>query len=151
MKKIILITIGLLFIILLIVIIIRLLGYSLNKEYFSFNRQECIDREYPTYYHHSGIEGCIFWVRADYLEKSQEWAKQFVRDDEYCNQLSNNDDSSDGYKSLFAGEYVDPKCSYSAFKDKKRKENWDYLISKDKDGIYEYCVEQSCPRPKLLK
>ena len=127
-----------------------MLGYHFNKnfinEYVSFNKQKCIEQEYPTYYNHSGIEGCIFWTREGYLSKTQSWYTLFEKDDAYCNQKYNNSSSN-----LFSGEYSDPKCEYEAFRKQKRNENWDYLVSKEKDGIYNYCANKICPSPKMFK
>lgn len=128
----------------------RLLGYKFNKDFLSFNRQQCIDREFPTYDNHSGIEGCIFWMRNDYLEKTQSWNTLFKRDDNYCDQKYKNIGKSTLFSGL-ADYYNDPKCTYESFKKTKRDENWDYLVSKEKDGIYDYCVNQICPRQPLFK
>jgi len=127
-------------------LIMHLLGYKINKEYFAYDRERCIEEEYPTYYHHSGIEGCIFWMRNDYLEKKQSWRSQFSIDTEYCNSKYNKNDFKDKMDKM-----GDPKCSYIGFKKLKRKENWDYLISEEKDDFYEYCVNQACPEPPLFK
>lgn len=150
MKKIIITTLGLLLIVLLALLIINLLGYHFNKQFFSFNRQQCVEQEYPTYYHHSGIEGCIFWMREDYLQKTQGWRNLFKKDDVYCNQKYNNENNPSGLHFL-SGEYGDPKCEYEAFRTQKRNENWEYLVSTEKDGFYNYCVDKICPSPKMFK
>lgn len=155
LKKIIITTLGLLLIILLALIIIRLLGYQYNKgfvkEFFSFNREQCIEQEYPTYYHHSGIEGCIFWMREDYLQKEQGWHNLFQRDDAYCSQKYEKEgDALSNSVISFLGN-SDPKCEYEAFRAQKRNENWAHLTSKEKDGFYDYCVNKICPRPKMFK
>jgi len=119
----------------------RLLGYQFNKDYtILFNKQDCIESD-------SRIDGCIFWMRNDYLEKTQAWSSLYIKDDAYCseqytlgNRLQNSLD-----------EMNDPKCSYLGFLDKKRKENWDYLTSDEKDGYYNYCLKQYCSRPPLFK
>lgn len=140
---------------LLWVVIIRLLGFQLNREFFTFNKEQCIAKEYPTYYHHSGIEGCIFWSRNDYLENRENWKSLFHRDDQYCEQkygLVNDPNLS--FKEqldLTFQESRDPKCDYEGIKNQKRQENWQYLISKDKDQFYYSCVEQICPTKSLLK
>ena len=150
MKKIIITTLGLLLIILLALIIIRLLGYHFNKDFISFNKQRCIEEEYSTYYHHSGIEGCVFWMREDYIGKTQSWRELFKKDEAYCSQKYENENKS-SFSNLFSGEYDDPKCEYEAFRAQKRIENWSYLVSKEKDGFYNYCVDQICPSPKMFK
>ncbi len=156
MKKIIITTtLGLLLIVLLVLMIIRLLGYQFNKNFISdslsFNKQQCIEREYPTYNQHSGIAGCIFWMRSDYLEKTQGWQNLFKRDDVYCNQKYPNGENALSLGDIFGGEYGDPKCEYWAFKQQKIAENWPFLISKEKDGMYNYCVNQICPSPTIFK
>lgn len=60
--------------IILVLVIIKLLGYSFNKDFFTaFNQDQCIQREYPTYVGHSGIAGCLFWSRSDYLQQRDGW------------------------------------------------------------------------------
>jgi hypothetical protein len=150
--RLIFVILGVLLIILLVLIIFGLLGYHYNKnfisDYMSFDKQQCIDTEYPTYYHHSGIAGCIFWMRADYLEKNQNWQSLFKRDDAYCNQKYSN-----GSNSLLNGldELNDSKCEYEGFKMLKVHENWAFLISTEKDGMYNYCVGQTCHSPAMFK
>jgi|SRR3989344_5803357 len=154
MKKIIITTLGLLLITLFALLIIRLLGYQFNKnfisDFLSFNKQQCIEKKYPTYYNHSGIEGCVFWMRDDYLGKTQSWRELFKKDDAYCSRKYKNENKS-SLDNLFSDEYWDPKCEYEAFRAQKRNENWTYLVSKEKDGFYNYCVDQICPSPKMFK
>ena len=150
MKKILLTIGGIIILIILFLLMMMMLGYKFNKQFISFNKNKCIEEEYPTYYHHSGIEGCIFWMRHDYIEKEQSWQTLFKRDDAYCTSKYKNEKGAN-FENLFGGEYNDPKCTYTAFQKQKRDENWNYLISKDKDGFYDYCVKQTCSRPSLLK
>ncbi|MCX6744563.1 MAG: hypothetical protein NTX82_03495 [Candidatus Parcubacteria bacterium] len=148
MKKFILITISSLLIIILALLIVRLLGYSFNKDFLSFNKQQCISKNQRE------IEGCTFWMRVNYLEKTQGWADLFKKEDAYCSEKYKNENTNiDVYKPLFSlPEMSDPLCNLEAFKDQKRKENWEYLTSKEKDGYYYYCEEnKACPRPKLFK
>jgi hypothetical protein len=141
-----------LLVILLTLMIIKLFGLNLNKNYINevlnFDQQQCIEQEYSTFYHHSGIAGCIFWMRSDYLEKSENWASLFERDETYCSQKY---DSNVSKLSLSLEELHDPKCEYSAFKNAKIEENWSFLISTEKDGMYNYCVDQICSNPKIFE
>ena len=144
MKKVPLIIVGAILVTILFLLMMQLLGYKFNKKFINFDRKQCIEQEYPTYYHHSGIEGCIFWMRHNYLEKTQSWENLFKRDDAYCDQKYKNEDKLD-IKNLFQGEYVDPKCTYSAFQKIKRDENWDYLVSKEKDiDRFSQCHSRKC-------
>ncbi|MBI2017445.1 hypothetical protein HYS92_00180 [Candidatus Daviesbacteria bacterium] len=144
---------GLSLFILLWIVILRLLGFQLNKDFFTFNQQQCIEKEYPTYPNHSGIAGCVFWSRHDDLESKQNWQALFQRDDAYCKQTYGYSDNTDFAGSLHRNltEGRDPKCNYEGIRQIKRNENWDYLISKDKDQFYYSCVEQLCPTQKLFK
>ena len=139
-----------LFSILLVLIILKLMGYSFNKDYFSFDKQQCIASEDETRAGHSGIQECIFWMRNDYLEKTQSWKDEFAKDTDYCNEKYGGDTtkaaSYAGFKSL-----SDPRCNYGPFTNQKRQENWAYLVSKEQDGFYAYCVEQICPDQRLFK
>lgn len=156
MKKVFLILSGSLLLVLVLLIIIRLLGYNFNKEFvkdfIDYNRKQCIIDEYPTYSNHSGIAGCIFWMREGYLQKTQSWRDQFKEDDVYCSQKYHNKNSSSlsNLQNALA-EYGDPKCEYEAFRAQKRNENWDYLVSKEQDEFYEYCVNKICPRPSIFQ
>ncbi len=58
-----------LFFILLVLLILNLLGFKFNKNFFDFNKKECIEKEFTTRLGHSGIQGCIFWMRHDDLQK----------------------------------------------------------------------------------
>jgi len=146
-----------LFVVLVIgsLIVIKMLGYSFNKDFastlFTFNKQQCIATEYPTYIDHSGIEGCVFWMRNDYLEKTQLWAGQFKKDDAYCDSEYTNKPKTTILDFSDWNESNDPKCGYEGFKAQKRNENWNYLVSKEQDGIYKYCVDQICSRPPMFK
>lgn len=155
MKKAFLILISIILLVMSFLIIMKLLGYSYNKnfikDFLSFNKQECIKSEYPTYENHSGIAGCIFWMREDYLQKTQSWKAQFKEDSVYCNQKYKNVGEFLSASEFLSGEYFDPKCSYEGFRKQKRDENWDYLVSKEKDGFYNYCVDQTCHRPSMFK
>lgn len=135
MKKALIAILGVLLVILLALLIIRLLGYDFNKEYFSYDREACISDN------DKKIEGCIFWMRVDHLEKTQNWADLFIKDNEYCDSAYRN-----SLESMF-----DPRCDLGAFKHIKRQENWDYLISDEKDGAYDFCIDEYCPTQKLFE
>lgn len=119
--------------------------------------QSCVLNEYPTYAGHSGIAGCVFWMRHNDKEKKELWSNQFKQqeDEEYCSNKYEGSNNNGGYVPVsfrFDGTaYSDPKCSYSAFKEMKRKQNWDYLVSEEWDGFTEYCALESCPLPEELK
>ena len=136
------------------IVIIRLLGYEYNKnylhEFLSYNKTECDAREYPTSPGHSGIQGCVFWMRNNYIERIQGWFASFRRDSNYCDSKYPPEKAS-GFVRMLGSDYNDPKCTYEAFKKQKQQENWDYLVSSEKDGFYNYCLEQACPRPKMFK
>ena len=153
MKKTYFILLGLLLLVITFLIAMKLVGYSFNKQFLTYNRQQCIDAEYPTYYHHSGIAGCVFWMRNDYLEKTQSWGSLFKRDDTYCKQKYESDVLTSFSAKLdnTLKESRDPKCDYEGIRQQKRNENWDYLTSKQKDGFYNYCAEQSCPKQSMFK
>lgn len=114
----------------------------------------CVLNEYPTYSSHSGIAGCVFWSRHNDLEKREVWISEFKKqeDQNYCQERYDNSKplNLDTFKKLndfYAGKYSDPKCEYEAFKNKKRQENWDYLVSEQWDEFTEHCALESCPLP----
>jgi len=148
-KKIIFIIFVSLSIVLMFLLIMKLLGYNYNKdflgEFVSFDKQKCIETEYPTYENHGGIEGCVFWAREYHLKTTQEWQASFTRDDEYCEQEYGNI----AFKNLY--ELADQKCSFEGFRSQKRNENWDYLVSKEEDEFYKSCVDQFCSWPPLFR
>jgi hypothetical protein len=129
--------------------IMGMLGYQFNKKYFSYDRQECISTN------NSDIEGCVFWMRNSHLIKIQDWPEKFQKyeDENYCKKEYGHDKNNAAVENFrnSLDRYSDPKCSYNAFKDKMRKENWGYLTSKKKEGFYEYCVKQNCPEQPLFK
>lgn len=148
-KKTALIIASLLLIVLVFLLVMKLLGYSYNKEFLGeflvvVNKQQCIEAEYPTYYHHSGIEGCVFWAREYNLKTTQDWESLFTRDDAYCDQKYRGQQKTDGIDLRILEESSDLKCSFEALRRQKRNENWDYLVSKEHDEFYDSCVEKFC-------
>lgn len=95
------------------------------------------------------LEGCVFWSRHDSLETQERWKEQFQRDSQYCNSRYDQEsvnDASNPFEGLFEGEYADPRCTYDAFKKQKRDENWNYLVSNQKDDYYYSCIERLFPK-----
>lgn len=116
--------------------------------------QSCVLNEYPTYYHHSGIAGCVFWMRHNDLEKKEVWINDFKQKEAsrtYCENLDKNANIGGTFWEFSKPSNSDPKCNYEAFKEMKRKQNWDYLVSEEWDGFTEYCALESCSLPKELK
>lgn len=119
--------------------------------------QSCVLNEYPTYTNHSGIQGCVYWMRADDLEKKEVWSAQFkeIEDQAYCKEKYGD---TSGYVSLrerLENQYStsrrnDTRCEYEAFKAWKRDQNSDLLTSQEWDGFTEYCALESCRLPDEL-
>lgn len=134
--------------ILLWAVILKVLGFEINKSYFTYSREACIENVVW-----DDIEGCIFWSRNDYLKNKERWASQFVKDDKYCDEALRQYKVS-GKRDVFT-EYDmsvdDPKCRYSSFEHQKRLENWEYLTSDKKDNAYYSCLERLCPEEHLFK
>lgn len=113
----------------------------------------CVQNEYPTYNRHSGIAGCVFWTRNDYLEKHEVWINEYKAqeaDATYCNETNDADTALEHLRKTLRNDNSDPKCSYDAFKELKREENWDYFTSSEWDEFTEQCALESCPLPKEL-
>ncbi|MCR4286111.1 MAG: hypothetical protein NUW00_04425 [Candidatus Kaiserbacteria bacterium] len=127
--------------------VMKMLGYTFNKEYFT-DRNQCILDNYENQRSSSDIESCIFWMRVNYLEKEQGWEKSFTRDDAYCDSTY---PKSDGFFSPVLDNMNDPRCYFGAYRGKLMRDNWDYLVSKEKDGMFNFCALQICPEQPLFK
>ena len=119
--------------------------------------QSCVLNEYPTYTNHSGIQGCVYWMRADDLEKKEVWSAQFkeVEDQTYCKEKYGDTSSYTSLRERLENQYStsrrnDTRCEYKAFKAWKRNQNTDYLTSQEWDGFTEYCALESCRLPDEL-
>lgn len=146
--KIILIIVGsILAISIMVIHLVGQFGYKFNKEIVSFDKDQCISENYETKPGKSGIQGCVYWMRADKLEKEEGWKQDYEADADGC---------LDGVEHPVVGrvgaQMAAPKeCLYTTYSDQRRKQNVSYLTSEEKDGYYSYCAEKVCPDPKLLK
>jgi len=119
--------------------------------------QSCVLNEYPTYTNHSGIQGCVYWMRADDLEKKEVWSAQFkeVEDQAYCKEEYGDTSAYTSLRERLEIQYStsrrnDTRCEYEAFKAWKRNLNVEHLTSKEWDGFTEYCALESCRLPSEL-
>ena len=123
--------------ILIWIIILRLLGFKFNKDYFSYNRNQCILNQQRE------VEGCVFWSRNDKL-RDKDWKNQFAFDFAHCVKYKNVPFPAS------LDEMGDPRCELEAFYAQKREENWAYLTSKEHDLFFNDCANQFCPTERLL-
>lgn len=118
-----------------LLLIITLAGYKINKEYFSYNYDVCMENVSKKELRH-----CTFWRRNDALK--EKWLEDYQYNREYC--------ESEGQKARAENRFfvtaLEPGCGEEAHLHKKRGENWSYLTSDDTDQYYYYCLEQQCPK-----
>lgn len=146
--------------IILCLIAIKLMGYEVNKDYFSYSKESCIAN-----INQKDIEHELYWKRWDYLSEKNKYLENFKPDYGYCQSRYK------GFKdSCFdmAIEFVydeslqkmvvpsslcheDRKCSSSLYIDEKQNENIAYLTSETKDEFYWEFVNNKCPTQHLLK
>ncbi len=128
----------------------------------------CVLNEYPTYDHHPGIQGCVFWMRHDDLERREVWIQDFKEQEDqgYCIEKYPYVDPSNTFRKKYGlepspkpvspdlnfseGAHSDPKCDYNAYKAIRRENNWQYLTSNEWDDFTEFCALELCPIPEKL-
>jgi hypothetical protein len=123
----------------------------------------CYLNKYPNYNSTKGIEDCVYWKRAEEMERQEVWVNEYKQQedpahcrliqDEYrkeCDRLRKENFSSAWRFCGFDPSRIEPKCDYDAFKREKRDENSGYLTSQEWDGFMEQCTLQRCPLPSEL-
>ena len=120
------------------------LGYKFNKEVVTFDKEQCIADHLEMRNGKSGIKGCVFWMRDDGLQKTEQWSQQYDSDEDGC-----LDGESIPEKDTYGND--DKHCSSSKFFEQKRKQDWSYLTSSDRDGYFQFCADQLCPDQKVIK
>lgn len=145
LKNIYIATFSVLVLLILFLFAMSQLGYEFNQNFFTFDRKQCIAENFETKLGRSGIEGCIFWMRNNSLEKTQNWEQAWQQDEDGCldgfeNIRNNINDSQNG-----------KECSYATYKDQQRQKNWEYLTSSEQNQFYDYCVDQMCPSPTIFE
>lgn len=140
--------------ILAIFLCIKLAGYEINKDFFSNSKQSCMQSVNP-----SEVSNKVFWMRwADLLKQNEtEWRKSFKRDDTYCYSLQNKVDenySGTGMHLLQLWSTTrDAKCDIDEYISQRihESQNWEYMVSNDKDKFYYQAIDELCPVQYLLK
>jgi hypothetical protein len=134
--------------------IFSLIGFKINKEYYTYNQDECIQENWIGR-NNEGIDDCTYWARYNDMIKGRnleyEWDtyKGIVSNcPEKCLNKSNFNDEWDYYLEC----EVSPRivCNYDDYIDLIHNENKDYLQSKRRDSFLLQCAEQYCKRPSLI-
>ncbi|MCB9810399.1 zinc-ribbon domain-containing protein [Candidatus Nomurabacteria bacterium] len=126
----------------------------------------CYLNKYPNYNSQKGIEDCVYWKRADELEKKEVWVNEYVQQEDaaYCRQISQQNEKECEVLRNSVGTVnwrtygfcrwdpadSDPKCDYNSFAADKRDENATFLISQEWDVYMQQCTLERCPLPDEL-
>lgn len=146
--------------IILCLVAIKLMGYEINKDYFSSSKESCIAN-----INHKDIEHDLYWKRWDYLLDKNKYVENFKPDYSYCQSTYKGfkdscfdigidfvyDEASQRMIVPSSLCYEDKRCSSTLYIEQKQKENMEYLTSETKDEVYWEIVNNKCPTQHLLK
>jgi len=140
--------------------VFSLLGFRINKDYFTYDENVCIADNWIGNMDYDGIDDCTYWARYNDLVKDRNIEEEW---NEAKKSLSNcPQDCSDptlvNYNKwkIFRGEEIecdfDPDfiCNYSDYVDNIHFANKEYLKSKDRDMFLLNCAQEICKRPSLI-
>ena len=136
--------------------IFSLLGFRINKEYFSYDVNVCIEDNWVGNKYHDGIDDCVYWARYNDLISGRDLEAEWNNNKEdlkNCPDICISYKKKDTYEDLM--RYLscsDPTiiCDYSDYVDYVHNSNKDYLKSKDRDTFFNQCVDEYCKRPPLI-
>lgn len=146
--------------IILCLVAIKLMGYEINKDYFSSSKESCIAN-----INHKDIEHDLYWKRWDYLSEKNKYLENFKPDYGYCQATYKGFKDScfdiaidfvydEAQEKMIVPSslcHEDRRCSSSLYMDEKQNENMEYLTSETKDEFYWEIVNNKCPTQHLLK
>jgi hypothetical protein len=146
--------------IILCLFVIKLMGYEINKDYFSSSKESCIANV-----NQKDIEHDLYWKRWDYLSEKNKYLENFEPDYSYCQATYKGfkdscfdmpiefvyDESIQDMVVPSSLCHEDKACSSSLYMDEKQSENMEYLTSETKDEFYWEIVNNKCPTQHLLK
>lgn len=144
----------------LCIVLFKLMGYEINKEYFTYSKDQCISQISKDELQHE-----LYWERWDRLLKENDYVEEFKPDYAYCQATYKGfkescfdmrmefvyDESRQDFIVPSSLCDQDKKCSSSIYIYEKQKENWSYLTSESKDQFYWDYVNSKCPTQSIFK
>ncbi len=140
--------------------IFTLLGFKVNKEYFSYDVNICLEDKWEGDKYNEGIDDCVYWARYNDLTKDRdlerEWnngENSFINCPAGCEkELSYADFRSftDYWEYSESCEDSSVICNFSDYVDYIHYSNRDYLKSRNRDIFLNQCIEENCKRPPII-
>lgn len=139
-------------VILLWVLIFKFLGLELDKEYFGYNREQCLQMASEK------VASCKEQKRISFFTDQSDWEAKFEaqRDTAYCEKKKQEDKTRAiqthailDWTDLPLYEPDDPKCSFTVFIKKNSVEA--SLPSLERQTFSQTCEEKYCPIHNFFK
>lgn len=140
--------------------VFSLLGFRINKDYFTYDENVCIADNWIGNKYHDGIDDCVYWARYNDLVKGrnleEEWnqnKESLINCPEDCG-IPNLNEYNEWMKrrGVEIECDLDPDfiCDYSDYVDYVHHSNKDYLKSMNPDSFLIQCVQEICKRPSFV-
>lgn len=142
------------------VVIFTLLGFKVNKEYFSYDENICVEDRWEGDKYHKGIGDCVYWARYYDLTKDRDLESEWNNNQNSLINCPAGCEKGLSYKDFrsftdyweYSNSCEDSSviCNFSDYVDYIHYSNQDYLKSKDRDIFLNQCIEENCKRPSLF-
>jgi len=140
--------------------IFSLLGFRINKEYFTYDENVCITDNWIGNKYYDGIDDCVYWARYNDLTAGRDLEEEWNDNENSlinCPAGCEKDLTYADFKSFTDyWEYSDSCedssviCNFSDYIDYIHFSNKDYLKSEKRDSFFEACVNKICKRPSFI-
>ena len=132
--------------------VFSLLGFRINKEYFTYDENICIADNWIGNKYHDGIDDCIYWARYNDLTAGRDLEQEWNTNKETLINCPSDCSTENFGKFFWDSCDFDPSviCNYSDYVDYIHFSNKDYLKSEKRDSFFEACVNKICKRPSFI-
>lgn len=132
--------------------IFSLLGFRINKEYFTYDENVCITDNWIGNQYHDGIDDCVYWARYNDLIKNRDLKEEWDTQKESiinCPSTCTTEHIGNFFYDIC--DYgPDVICDYSDYVDYIHYTNKDYLKSTNRDSFFIQCANDICKRPPFI-
>lgn len=132
--------------------VFSLLGFRINKAYFTYDENVCIKDNWGANRYYDGIEDCVYWARYNDLIKNRDLKEEWdTQKESIINCPSTCTTEHIGSIFFDICDYgPDVICDYSDYVDYIHYTNKDYLKSTKRDSFLIICAEEVCKRPSFI-
>lgn len=134
--------------------VFSLLGFRINKDYFTYDENICIKDNWIGNKYHDGIDDCIYWARYNDLTKDRNLEQEWNTNKDSLINCPSDCLTPKKYGIFYDISPCDynPQviCDYSDYVDYIHFSNKDYLKSEKKDSFFQSCVNKICKRPSFI-